>query len=937
MEKYKSQDKKAKNLFFLVCMAFGLLFLVGTQQAMAQTPFTVNWPLTANLATVNTTGNVGASATIPGSFFTASIAYSTNGLTGTGLVGGSTAGGNASTACSATFNSVSLTGGTTISPYMDFDVTPNAGNSLNLSSLSFSISSNLSATTHRRVAVAYSTDGGTTFTAIVPTVVSTPSVSGATAPVIGSGTTGSLCNTTTATTTVDKFTFSLSSVSVANGQSLKIRIIIWRSINGGSSGSSFTISPVSVSGTTLSLPASLTTVAPSGITTTSASTGGSSLNAGGGVLLGKGVVWGTSANPTLVDNKIDAGTTLSDFTSDITGLTPETGYNVRAFATNDSGTQYGSNASFRTLSAAPTSATTSNTATGVSQSAVNLAWNAASFPSANATSKGYVVLRALFPAIPSLTNDNGTTAVAAANTTIVGSTAASVTNLQATGLSAFTIYNFVIVPFTWDGVNATTYNYYRTSLPVFDGTSLAGPPSVTTVVLTAITHSGVTTGGSGVNDGGGVLTGKGVVWSTNANPTTSDNKLDAGTATANFTSVVTTLSPQTAYNIRAYATNNSGTQYGSNLAFRTLSAPATTQAANLKAVSNTTSTTKIDFTWTAASFPTSGATNTGYLLLYAVSPNVPSLTSVNGQAPTVDANTTVLANNIAATAASYTSTTLNNSVSYNFLLVPYTWDGANASTYNYLIASAPTASSVKLPVVSGRSTLCAGEQITLTSNSTTGNTWLKNGVAISGANAQQLVVNSAGSYTVSVNWGTISTVSVPVNVTIFALPVPNITSTNGTKISKGTSTQLSAGDGVTYLWSPNKYQWIDNVNIPNPTVKPDVTTTFTVTVTNANGCSKTESITIEVENDFKVTPQTMITPNGDGKNDVWIIKNIDAYPDNEVKVFDASGRQVYRKQRYNNSWDGTYNGQALPTGSYSFIIYFGSDKALVKGYLTILK
>jgi gliding motility-associated-like protein len=174
-------------------------------------------------------------------------------------------------------------------------------------------------------------------------------------------------------------------------------------------------------------------------------------------------------------------------------------------------------------------------------------------------------------------------------------------------------------------------------------------------------------------------------------------------------------------------------------------------------------------------------------------------------------------------------------------------------------------------------------------------------------------------------------------VAAFAVPVPGISSSNGLKISKGDRTQLTARDGVTYLWSPNIFKWIDNVNIANPTVKPDVTTTFSVTVTNANGCSSTENITIEVESDFKVTPQTLITPNGDGKNDFWIIKNIDAYPDNEVKVFDASGRQVYRKQRYNNSWDGTFNGSPLPTGTYTFIIYFGEKIALVKGYLTILK
>ena len=927
MEKYIPQKAKAKSVNLAFLSVFVLLFLLGQQQANSQTPFTVNWPLSTNL-TAATTGNVVAqNASNPvyvagtGGIFgtTTAHTFSSAGLTGTGIFG------RATTTAVATYNAVGAT--SPITPFIEFVASPSPGSNMTVNSLSFSVSSPNVTTSGRVLAAGYSVDGGATFTGFTPSTTS----SGATA---NAGPSASLFSITAA----NVFTFSLpASVNVANGSSLIIRVLIWRNNASNSSGSVFTISPVTISGTTSFLPATVTTVTPSNIGATTATSGGSSFNSGGSVLSGKGVVWSTTANPTLANSSLDAGTGLTDFSSAITGLIPETVYNVRAYATNEGGTFYGLNESFKTLSAAPTSATSSNTATGFSQTAINLAWTAASFPTANATARGYVLLRALHPEIPSLANGNGAAATPSSNTTIVGTAAGNAVSFQATGLLAFTRYNFVIVPFTWDGVNANTYHYNTTSLPVFDGTSLAGPPSVSTVPLTAITHNSVTTGGSAVNNGGGVLTGKGVVWGTSINPTITDNRLDAGTVTSSFTSVVTTLSPQTFYHIRAYATNNSGTQYGSNLTFRTLSAPVTAQASNLRAAGNNSSTTRLDFTWTAASFPTSGATNTGYLLLYAAAPNVPVFASLNAQAPIAGANTTLLSSSIAGNANSFSSTNLANSENYNFLLIPYTWDGTNPETYNYLTAAAPTASSLKLPLISGRNSLCMGEQITLSSNSATGNTWSRNGVVIAGATGQQLLVNSGGSYTVSVNWGSASSVSVPMVVSAFALPVPGISSSNGLKISKGDRTQLTARDGVTYLWSPNIFKWIDNVNIANPTVKPDVTTTFSVTVTNANGCSSTENITIEVESDFKVTPQTLITPNGDGKNDFWIIKNIDAYPDNEVKVFDASGRQVYRKQRYNNSWDGTFNGSPLPTGTYTFIIYFGEKIALVKGYLTILK
>ena len=112
-----------------------------------------------------------------------------------------------------------------------------------------------------------------------------------------------------------------------------------------------------------------------------------------------------------------------------------------------------------------------------------------------------------------------------------------------------------------------------------------------------------------MNDGGGVITSKGVVWTTNANPTTLDSKLEAGGGTVDFVSAITGLSPQTLYNTRAYAVNNAGTGYGSNISFRTLSSPTTIQASNFTAVGNNSASTNIDLSWTAATFPTTGATS----------------------------------------------------------------------------------------------------------------------------------------------------------------------------------------------------------------------------------------------------------------------------------------------------------------------------------------
>lgn len=217
---------------------------------------------------------------------------------------------------------------------------------------------------------------------------------------------------------------------------------------------------------------------------------------------------------------------------------------------------------------------------------------------------------------------------------------------------------------------------------------IAAPTVTTTVAASSITNTAASSGGETLT--GTNITSKGVVWNTSTAPTVAlSTKTNDGTGTTNFTSSITSLSPQTLYYIRAYATNAAGTGYGDEKTFRTLSNPATVQATSL--VANATSSSNIDLSWTSATFPSTGATNKGYVLLRATAPNNPTLGNSNGAAPTAGSNTTIVSSVIAENATSISSSALAASTQYNYLLIPYTWDGTNATTYNYLTASAPTA------------------------------------------------------------------------------------------------------------------------------------------------------------------------------------------------------------------------------------------------------
>ena len=94
----------------------------------------------------------------------------------------------------------------------------------------------------------------------------------------------------------------------------------------------------------------LTTVSASSVIDTVAISGGNISSNGGAPIIARGVCWSTSSNPTILGNKTTDSTGIGSFTSKLKGLTPNTTYYVRAYATNSFGTAYGNEQSFKTYS-----------------------------------------------------------------------------------------------------------------------------------------------------------------------------------------------------------------------------------------------------------------------------------------------------------------------------------------------------------------------------------------------------------------------------------------------------------------------------------------------------------------------------------------------------------------------------------------------------------
>jgi gliding motility-associated-like protein len=248
-------------------------------------------------------------------------------------------------------------------------------------------------------------------------------------------------------------------------------------------------------------------------------------------------------------------------------------------------------------------------------------------------------------------------------------------------------------------------------------------------------------------------------------------------------------------------------------------------------------------------------------------------------------------------------------------------------------AGADPGQTTTLSILSSNNALLSGLAV-IPSGNGTGTIIYTPAVAAGGTAIITVIVKDNGGTS---NGGT-DTFSRTFTITINPMPVVTIRSDQGTQISRGTTVNLTATGGTSYSWATALGN-ISGQNTAVLTARPLQNTTYTVTVQSASGCSSVQTITINVFDDFTpVKIASLMSPNGDGVNDTWIINNIDAYPNNEVKVFDGNGRIVFQKKGYTNGsgWDGTLNGSVLAEGYYFYIIDYGEGKGKLKGSITIL-
>ncbi len=162
----------------------------------------------------------------------------------------------------------------------------------------------------------------------------------------------------------------------------------------------------------------------------------------------------------------------------------------------------------------------------------------------------------------------------------------------------------------------------------------------------------------------------------------------------------------------------------------------------------------------------------------------------------------------------------------------------------------------------------------------------------------------------------------------------NLTPRPSAGFSYSLSPGLNVGTTVNFVDTSSyasTWNWdLDNgfgSTLQNPSTVYYTNGTYVVTqiVSDGYGCSDTARVAIKINNvtnEISTLIPNAISPNGDGKNDVWKLDFLSIlYPNAEINIYTRWGENIYNSVgAYTNPWDGTYNGQKLPVGTYYYVL-----------------
>ncbi len=226
----------------------------------------------------------------------------------------------------------------------------------------------------------------------------------------------------------------------------------------------------------------------------------------------------------------------------------------------------------------------------------------------------------------------------------------------------------------------------------------------------------------------------------------------------------------------------------------------------------------------------------------------------------------------------------------------------------------------------GPTEFCEPGSVALTATGGPGYTWS------TGDSTETITVSATGTYGVIVT-DTASGCEDTDSLSVLVFPAPNVDAGSNSTILEGQSVTLNASGAQTYEWTPKS--GLSDGFIPNPVATPTDTTVYFVVGLDSNGCEGQDSVIIAVITDGGDGPPdftNLFTPNGDGHNDTWKIRDLAGCSTCRVSIYNRYGQQVLQDDNYQDDWEG----DDLPDGTYFYVVETETGK-IYKGSITILR